>query len=246
VNSDADKEQKHWGNQLCCRSAAGNPEDGELFVYTEDVAQILLSQLLEAIHFLHERGIIHKDLKPDNILLSLPLPASDIRVARKLKGFEDWPKVAVASPEAAAAPAEETSLRQLLQRAGLSARICDFGCSQATDLPDCRIYDACGTYLFTPPECFEALHFSDDGILGKPRDMWSVGCTLFTMLYGRCPIWAEDNFGVQLEIIQCNLTLPDGIVSLQAMDLIRGMLQKEQGDRLTAASALQHPWLRSS
>merc|ERR1719258_331728 len=154
--------------------------------------------------------------------------------------------MAHASLSTAGDAAEELSFRQLLQQAGLVGKICDFGCAQVAEPTDYRIHDACGTHLFTPPECFEALHFSDDGVLGKPRDMWSVGCTLFTMLYGRCPIWAEDNIGVQLEIIQCNLTLPDGIVSLQAMDLIRGMLQKEQGDRLTAASALQHPWLRSS
>ena len=47
----------------------------------------------------------------------------------------------------------------------------------------------CRVYCVGPSE---ALHTSDDGILGKPRDMWSVGCTIFNMLYGRCPFWAED------------------------------------------------------
>jgi len=244
VGCDAEIAKKHWGDQLCLEATEG-PREGEIYVYTEGIARFLLAQMFEAVMFLHEKGIIHKDLKPDNILLSHPLPASDLRIARKLQGLAEWPKVEDAdSTGGVADAASEASLRKLLVQNGLSIKVCDFGCSEMAAAPDCRIYDATGTQLFTPPECFEALHCSDDGILGKPRDMWSLGCTLFNMLYGRCPFWSEDNFGLQLAIIGCEFSLPEDIISMQAMDLIRGLMQKEPGDRLTAVSASQHPFLR--
>jgi len=242
VASDPVAAKKHWGERLCCKDADTDAARGEISVYTEAAAQFLIPQLLEAVKYVHEQGIIHKDLKPDNILLSLPLPASDSRISRKLSGLGEWPKIVASASDVVP---DASSLHALLQGAGLSVRICDFGCSEVGEAPDHRIFDALGTHLFTPPECFEALHTSDDGILGKPRDMWSVGCTIFNMLYGRCPFWAEDNFGLQCEIMGGDFISPEGILSMQAMDLIRGLMTKEPGDRLTAASALQHPWLRS-
>lgn len=243
VGCDAEVAKKHWDKQLCCSNASR--ESGELAVFTESVARFLFPQMLEAVVFLHERGVIHKDLKPDNILLSLPLPASDLRIARKLRGIPEWPKVVAedaAETSGVADAASEACICKILEGAGLTIKVCDFGCSKVADPPEHKIYDALGTRLFTPPECFE---LRDDGLLGKPRDVWSLGCTLFNMLYGRCPFWSEeDNMGLLLEILACELILPEGIISMHAMDLIRGLMKKEPSDRLTAVSALQHPFLR--
>ena len=65
--------------------------------------------------------------------------------------------------------------------------------------PDFFIYDAQGTQSFTPPECF----MKEMGIKGMPRDMWSVGCLMFVLVYGRCPFSADSNLMLQLEIMQC-------------------------------------------
>jgi len=39
----------------------------------EDIARTYFQQLLQTIEFLHEKGIVHRDIKPDNLLLSADL-----------------------------------------------------------------------------------------------------------------------------------------------------------------------------
>mmetsp|Transcript_132821 Transcript_132821/g.424959 ORF Transcript_132821/g.424959 Transcript_132821/m.424959 type:complete len:195 (-) Transcript_132821:122-706(-) len=188
---------------------------------------------------MHAQGVIHKDLKPDNILLSLAIPSEDHRFARLLS-LKGWPELK--SPVELPGAAEgEAGLQALLARFPVTAKICDFNTAAACEQPDCLIYDAEGTQVFSPPEVFEPYH--DGGVRGKPRDIWSMGAVLFVMLFGRCPFWSEEAIILQLTIMQDDLVIPAGVASGPGEELIKALLSKVPADRPTAQAALESAWL---
>jgi len=63
-------------------------EGGELYdriqqkqFYPEQEAKILIKNLLEAVGFVHSKGIMHRDLKPENILLASKVSNTDIKIS---------------------------------------------------------------------------------------------------------------------------------------------------------------------
>lgn len=63
-------------------------EGGELYdriqkkmFYPEHEAKVLSRNLLEAVAFIHSKGIMHRDLKPENILLASKLSNTDIKIS---------------------------------------------------------------------------------------------------------------------------------------------------------------------
>jgi serine/threonine protein kinase len=64
------------------------PHGGQLFdriqqkqFYPEQEGKALMRNLLEAIAFIHSKGIMHRDLKPENILLSSKVSNTDIKIS---------------------------------------------------------------------------------------------------------------------------------------------------------------------
>lgn len=49
--------------------------------YTEETAARHMEQILKGIHYLHSQGVVHRDLKLENILLKGQYPNCDIKIA---------------------------------------------------------------------------------------------------------------------------------------------------------------------
>lgn len=82
---------------------------------------------------------------------------------------------------------------------------------------------------------------------GKEIDVWSAGVILYILLSGVPPFWAETEKGIFDAILEGNVdlqTAPWPSISDAAKDLIKKMLTWDPKKRITAAQALEHPWMK--
>jgi serine/threonine protein kinase len=129
----------------------------------------------------------------------------------------------------------------------LVIRAIDFGCCQQFN-DDCLLPKFTGTPVYMAPEVLM-------GCPGLQMDVWATGVMLYELLSGRFPFWACDPLELdamtpaQLRegIIRGQPRFDDDIwvfISPDAKDLISRMLDRSVSERITAAQALQHPWLQ--
>ena len=99
------------------------------------------------------------------------------------------------------------------------------------------MYDHCGTPAYIAPEIFK-----NHGYEGYACDIWSAGVTLYYMLGGVQPFCAESIKDLEKIILEGKYEKLED-VSLEANNLIDGMLQLDPKKRLTEDEILNHPWI---
>jgi len=97
---------------------------------------------------------------------------------------------------------------------------------------------------YTAPEILYGSEGFDQSI-----DIWSCGVILYALLSGTLPFPGKDKREVSKAIQNSDgVSFPDAQwknVSPEAKDLVSCLLQKTGSQRITAAAALQHPWVAS-
>ncbi|CAI5723746.1 unnamed protein product [Hyaloperonospora brassicae] len=201
----------------------------------EALAGKLSQQIARAVVFLHDMGVLHCDLKPDNILLS------DAKTANQDNG-ENSPVMRRASHvKSAQDPHADVKVNDY------NVELCDFGLS--VKVPDVRFFKltgdvhkvpftkVTGTSGYIAPELLQQQPY------GKPVDMWSVGIIIFEMLTGYQPFYPPH------VCIEEDADFSDRVwktISADAKDLVQRLLERDPTKRLTAAEALAHTWFESA
>ncbi|XP_059452532.1 CDPK-related kinase 6 isoform X1 [Corylus avellana] len=115
----------------------------------------------------------------------------------------------------------------------------DFGLSDFIR-PDQRLNDIVGSAYYVAPE---VLHRS----YSVEADLWSIGVITYILLCGSRPFWARTESGIFRSVLRADPNFDDSpwpLVSPEAKDFVRRLLNKDHRKRMTAAQALTHPWLR--
>lgn len=187
-----------------------NPRGGAL---NEVIVRHFLKQLSSALKFLRDRNLIHRDIKPQNLLLC-PAPASyRTGVARVVpfKGSEDS-----FSPQ--------TGLESLPM-----LKIADFGFARS--LPATSLAETlCGSPLYMAPEILRYEKYD------AKADLWSVGTVLYEMVVGKPPFRASNHVELlrKIERGEDKIKFPeDNPASDDIKKLIRILLKRNPVERMT-------------
>ena len=171
--------------------------DGELFHILEDdqkliepVVHHIAHQLVSALWYLHSNRILHRDMKPQNILLC---------------------------------------------NGGL-VKLCDFGFARAMGVNTFMVTSIKGTPLYMSPELVQELPYDHNA------DLWALGCILFELFAGEPPFYTTNLFQLVNLITKNDVKWPAGM-SPDFQDFLRGLLNKNPGDRLTWPHLLDHPFV---
>lgn len=198
--------------------------------YSEREACEVIAGLLSAIVFLHDHNIIHRDVKPENILLAsqesdTEIKLSDFGLAKVFEGGSESHLgtvgndsnefvVVISSP-----PTSPKSRRQ-------------------------RAYTTLGTDYYIAPEVLKGEGY------GKPVDLWSVGVVTYILLCGFPPFSdpTGDVSKVYTRIRDGRFEFPSPFwdaVSDTAKEFVSGLLTVDPDQRITGHMAQDHPWIAS-
>ena len=109
-------------------------------------------------------------------------------------------------------------------------KIVDFGVSEMFDKDgDMKTAKSAGSPAFMPPELCVAKHGQ---VSGKAADIWSMGCTLYCLLFGRIPFEKHGMLELYQAVRSDEVEFEEECNS-ELKDLILRLLEKDPEKRIT-------------
>ncbi|KAI1425998.1 hypothetical protein F5Y12DRAFT_316250 [Xylaria sp. FL1777] len=186
----------------------------------EVVIRHFLKQLASALQFLREGNFVHRDIKPQNLLL--------------------LPSVAYRESNRETRPILSASHDSLIPAVGLQSlpmlKLADFGFARV--LPSTSLAETlCGSPLYMAPEILRYERYD------AKADLWSVGTVAFEMISGKPPFRASNHVELlrKIEGNNDNIKIPKEVqVSSDLKALIRALLKRKPVERMSFESFFNH------
>lgn len=173
----------------------------QTLIVTEGHIAKMVQQILLAVNYLHDKGVVHRDLKLENVMLS------------EAFAVEKDPEI----------------------------KLIDFGFSR-DDEGRRDMFSACGSTLYIAPEVLTAKEKKSG--YGRECDLWAVGVMTYILLCCTPPFMGPTSYDIGCAIKSGKYRYPEyAIVSDEAKNLIRHLLELNPAKRYTVKEALQDPWI---
>ncbi|KAI8389392.1 kinase-like domain-containing protein [Blakeslea trispora] len=163
--------------------------------YAPDVARRYFKEMMLGIEYLHANDIVHRDIKPDNLLLT----KDDV------------------------------------------LKIVDFGVSEIFVKGNDKLKKSAGSPAFMAPELCVAKHGEVSGIAA---DIWSMGITLYCMIYGKTPFDSTNILELYAMITEAPIHYDP--IDDQLLDLFERILDRNPETRITMKELREHPWITNN
>jgi serine/threonine-protein kinase ULK/ATG1 len=179
----------------------------------EVLARHFLKQIASALQYLRKYNLIHRDIKPQNLLLNPP------PTYMQQQRPEDVP---LAASENSLIPAVGVASLPML-------KLADFGFARhlaSTSLAE----TLCGSPLYMAPEILAYQKYD------AKADLWSVGTVAYEMVAGRPPFKATNHVELLRKIDQAQdvIQFPAGlVVSREFKDTIKSLLKRQPTQRVS-------------
>lgn len=190
-----------------------NPAAGGL---NEVVVRHFLKQLASALEFLRKGNFIHRDVKPQNLLLN-PSPLFYAKAKAKSEAFPN-------ADDDDKRPAPAAGIESLP-----TLKIADFGFARS--LPSTSLAETlCGSPLYMAPEILRYEKYD------AKADLWSVGTVLYEMMVGKPPFRASNHVELlrKIERGEDRIKFPEEVTLSESMKkLNRGLLKRNPVERIS-------------
>jgi len=197
-------------------------------ILKEDVARFYGAELCVAIESVHKLGYVHRDLKPDNVLLDRNghVKLSDFGLCKEVEAKQN-PYLSQYKDEAASGTTSVADDKKFTTKK-----------SEWKDRSRKMMFSTVGTPDYIAPEVFAQTGY------GKECDWWSLGVIIYECLVGYPPFYADDPLSTCRKIINWKDTLvfpAEANLSVNAKSLLN-LLICDSDKRLTFETIKKHPF----
>ncbi|GAA5885121.1 hypothetical protein JCM6882_007238 [Rhodosporidiobolus microsporus] len=192
----------------------------------EIIIQIYALQMLSGLIYLHSQDVVHRDIKPDNILLD----------GNGTIKFVDF----------GAAKVLAKNQKTLASRSRMGGGAKKGGMTMGGDPGAADANSLTGTPMYLSPETVKGERRGKKGAM----DVWAVGCVILECATGRRPWSNLDNewaimFHIGIAVQHPPLPEPHQLSEL-GIDFIRQCLMIDAETRPSAEELMLHPWIQEA